>query len=36
MSIYARNRSRRQQNLRIGQIDENYMKRAESLLYGEF
>lgn len=36
MSIYAKKQYRLQQNLKIGQIDEACMKRAESLLYDEF
>jgi len=36
MSIYAKKQHREQMNQKIGQIDENCMKRAESLLYDEF
>ena len=36
MSIYAKNQARIKSNRKIGSIDENAMRRAEELLYGEF
>ena len=35
MSIHVKRKEREKQNLKIGAVDENYMRRAESLLYGE-
>ena len=36
MSIYAKKQYREQQNQKFGTVDENYMRKAEELLYGEF
>lgn len=35
MSIYAKKQDRRQNNRKIGAVDEAYMKRAEALLHSE-
>jgi CarD family transcriptional regulator len=36
MSIYAKKQTLEQQNHKVGQIDEKYLKQAEDLLYSEF
>ena len=36
MSIYAKKQYREAQNQKFGTVDENYMKRAEDLLFSEF
>ncbi len=36
MSIYAKKQDRILNNQKIGVVDEEFMKRAETLLYGEF
>lgn len=35
MSIYAKKQCAEQQSLKLGQVDEKFMKRAEELLFGE-
>jgi CarD family transcriptional regulator len=35
MSINVKRKEREKQNMKMGAVDENYMRRAESLLYGE-
>ncbi len=35
MSIHVKRKEREKQNMKMGAVDENYMRRAESLLYGE-
>lgn len=35
MSIYEKRKIAKQQNRKLGYVDENYMKRAEDLLFGE-
>ena len=34
-TIYEKKQNRLQNNQKIGSVDENYMKRAENLIYGE-
>ena len=35
MSIQVKRKEREKQNMKMGAVDENYMRRAENLLYGE-
>lgn len=36
MSIYAKKKEQEQRGRRFGQVDERFMKQAESILFGEF
>ncbi len=36
MSIYAKKKEQEQMGRRFGQVDERFMKQAESILFGEF